>query len=1267
MVRGILDAARSYAKSRSARHLRGGGAGDRRRRAVGIGPSICVVAVAVWFARCGDAPVEPPANRPPISTSTMEAQTIAVGETVTVDASEYFADPDGDELDFVAETSDADLVESTTSGSVVTVSGVAKGMATVIVTAYDAEGLSAQQSFGVTVPNRGPVAKDSIAAVELQVGDSAGLDGTEYFSDPDGDTLTFAAVTSEVGVASVRVSGNSVAIVGLAKGVSIVTVMAEDPDGMSAQLSFGVTVPNRGPLVRDSIVPVNLFRGDSVELNASEYFEDPDGDSLTFAVTVAEAGVASASVSASKVLVSAVGKGTTTITLDARDSEGLSVSQSFAVIVPNRPPFSTGSLPGLTVFVGASQALNAAEYLMDPDGDSLSFAAETADTSVIAISVSGSMVTVSAVAKGTGVVNLTAHDPDGLSAVQNFAVEVPNRSPVAVDSIHSLELFTNDTARLDVSRYFEDPDGDSLRFEAGSSDVGVTTVSVAGSLATVAGVGQGTASVTFTAVDPDAMSALQSLVVVVPNRSPIATDTLPELTVVAGQSIEWDLSIYFDDPDGDTLTYVAESSDPRVVTASVSGSIMAALGRAEGEAALTVTASDPDGLVEIQTAQVTVEVIPVPTIVTVTPTTVSLEALGDTVRLGVEVVDQEGRTMANADVSWSSGEATVVSVNHSGLATAVGNGETMIVATAGAISDTAHFRIQQAIDSVTVSPSPGSTVVLGESLRLDAMALDKNGHVVAGTEFTWMSSDRSVARVDRSGLVTTLKVGRSRVSARVGDVSGASTIIVVKPGQGFAYLTQAVQSPEGSVPLVAGEEALLRVFVTATKSNQASLPSVRARFLLAGAEYHVADISASPGPIPREVDEGDLHGSINARIPQHVIRPGMEMVLEIDPQANLDPALGVVKRIPRTGRLSVAVRTMPAFNLTIVPFLWEPDPDSLVLATTQAMARNPQEHPLLDMTRTLLPIRDMRVTAHNPVVTTLNNSLDLLGATQAIQVMEGGEDYYMGTMTGTFEGIDGLALQEVPVFFSKTDLGDRSEFVIAHELGHNMSLLHTPGCKSGYWTDHSYPHRGGSIGFWGFDFAGDSLVTPDTGDLMSYCSHEWVSDYHFRKALQFRLVDEGASYTFADASPNRSLVLWGGVGPDGNPYLRPSFVLGTPPSLPQSGGEYSVIGRSGDGRALFDVNFNMDEVVDGLGGASFAFALPVRQGWSETLATITLEGPGGRVTLAKEVNMPPMVIVRDSDTGRIQAILQGVVDVLSLQSSFEVHVSRGIPTAEAWR
>ena len=151
------------------------------------------------------------------------------------------------------------------------------------------------------------------------------------------------------------------------------------------------------------------------------------------------------------------------------------------------------------------------------------------------------------------------------------------------------------------------------------------------------------------------------------------------------------------------------------------------------------------------------------------------------------------------------------------------------------------------------------------------------------------------------------------------------------------------------------------------------------------------------------MDESDLGVSANAAIPAPWVQPGLEMVIEVDPAGALDPSLGLPRRIPESGRMAIPVYNLPEFDLTVIPFLWETSPDSAVIDSAAAMARNPRGHELLWATRTLLPVADLNVTAHVPVLTSSNYAPELLRQTRAIQVLEGGSGYYMGMMTGTPE------------------------------------------------------------------------------------------------------------------------------------------------------------------------------------------------------------------------------------------------------------------------
>ena len=484
-----------------------------------------------------------------------------------------------------------------------------------------------------------------------------------------------------------------------------------------------------------------------------------------------------------------------------------------------------------------------------------------------------------------------------------------------------------------------------------------------------------------------------------------------------------------------------------------------------------------------------------------------------------------------------------------------------------------------------------------------------------------------------------------------------------------AYLVQAVQSSTHPVPLVAGKDALLRVFVTSARPTTEVIPQVRARFYLNGAERHVAGIAASSTPIPTESDEGDLSKSANAEIPGQIVRPGLELVVEIDPSETLDPDLGVPKRIPEEGRLAIDVREIPTLNLTVVPFLWAQNPDSLVLEAVEEWVEDPRGHPALEPTRNLLPVGHIALTAHKPVITDDMGSHIVLPRVEAIRTLEGGRGHYMGLASGRRTP---LPLARLGGWVSVSDL---RPLTIAHELGHNMNLSHAP-CGRAPNPDRSFPNADGSIGNWGYDFGKRRLVGPHRPDLMAYCDKRWISDYHFTQALRHRVRNEGTPAAALAAAPVSSLLLWGGVDTTGVPFLNPAFVTDAPPALPDSAGDYALTGQDTSGRELFSLSFAMAVAVseEEEGSSFFVFALPVRASWAEALASVTLSGPDGTATLDGDSDLP-MAILRDPVTGQIRGILRdpaleaGVAADASgaVAPGLEVLFSRGIPGAAAWR
>ena len=479
-----------------------------------------------------------------------------------------------------------------------------------------------------------------------------------------------------------------------------------------------------------------------------------------------------------------------------------------------------------------------------------------------------------------------------------------------------------------------------------------------------------------------------------------------------------------------------------------------------------------------------------------------------------------------------------------------------------------------------------------------------------------------------------------------------------------AYIVQAVQSADFPVPLVAGRPGLLRVFVTAPDAGGASIPSGLATFYQRDGSEHSVRVSPGDGAIPAEAEtaEGSLSLSANVEVPGDVLRPGVELVVELDPEGALDPVLGVPRRIPATGRTSLDVYDMPAFDVTVVPFLLESEPDSSILDVTNGLTA---EDELFEATRRLLPVGPMSVTVHEPVWTSTRDAYALLSQTRAIRVMEGGAGYYMGT------GPLGRAYFRL----GKTMYSDLDGDNIAHGFGHTMNLWHAP-CRATIDVDFGYPHAGGVAGAWGWDRRSGRLVPPAIPDVMSYCGKAGISDYHFANALRWRLHDEAGVGAYYAGPPTQALLLWGGVDADGAPFLNPAFVFDGRLSLLDGAGAWRIVGEGGDGRVLFSQRFEMAETADGDGRSSFALALAADSDWADALSRIVLTGPDGSVAMSAGTG-PAAALLRDPATGRVRGILrdfpgstagtQPDAGRVLPERGLDLQVSSGIPRSDAWR
>lgn len=470
------------------------------------------------------------------------------------------------------------------------------------------------------------------------------------------------------------------------------------------------------------------------------------------------------------------------------------------------------------------------------------------------------------------------------------------------------------------------------------------------------------------------------------------------------------------------------------------------------------------------------------------------------------------------------------------------------------------------------------------------------------------------------------------------------------------HLVQSTQSLDGRTPLVAGRQALLRVFAT-TDSVNSFRPSARATFFVNGQAAHAISLETPAAGIPTDAPQGRLARTFNATVPGSALRPGVEMVVELDPERALPLAPGSVRRIPAEGRAVLDVRRVPPLKLTVVPihFAWEPNAatNAPVAAVAREFATGRSDE-RLRFVRALLPVAEVEVKVREPYFsvadTTELGAIALLEEVQLLRHVEAGgtDEHYHGLFARPrfvhrqgFWRFLGVAFQPGYSGLTLSHAGDGTvhpelELTLAHEIGHNMSLGHAP-CGRPEGVDEHFPYQEASVGQWGFEFAGpawpERLVDPARHvDLMSYCRPYWISDYNFSKAMRFRA--ERASP--AGSRAVRSILLRGGAR-DGRLRLEPALVWNAPPKLPSRPGAYTLAGLGADGSEIFSFSFEPDALNHG-GGRSFLFAVPMRAGWETALESFALHGPEGVATVEVEASRGLAVFTYPGDEDRAARI-----------------------------
>ncbi|HPB64009.1 MAG TPA: Ig-like domain-containing protein [Mesotoga sp.] len=395
------------------------------------------------------------ANRPP--EGSIANETIFEGERLNLYLKAFAYDPDGDGIFF-------ELLEG--PGSVEGDSYTyepdfeSAGLKEVKIKVSDSNGEEKILVFEIDVVdvNRAPVAVLPSIAASIKETFTLGLDLKSFFTDPDGEELSFAILEGpgsiEGGNYKYTPSYND-------QGEKTVTIVARDSSGLSANLPIIISVMdlNRSPriLLSDKMID----EGANLVVDLRMQSIDLDGDELTFTLMEGPGSVENAIYTFEP---SFDESGDHTVTIQV--SDGLaSVTGEFMVEVVdvNRTPETTIKEIKSSIREGFSLGMNLNTFFSDPDGDELTLSLEGPGT------LEGNGYTYSPGYEDSGekFILVTASDGRGGGVTLPIIITVldVNRLPEIKEPFPEVTLEEGKTVEIELGDFISDPDGDDLLFE----------------------------------------------------------------------------------------------------------------------------------------------------------------------------------------------------------------------------------------------------------------------------------------------------------------------------------------------------------------------------------------------------------------------------------------------------------------------------------------------------------------------------------------------------------------------------------------------------------------------------------------------------------------------------------------------------------------------------------------------------------------------------------------------------------------------------------
>ncbi len=160
------------------------------------------------------------------------------------------------------------------------------------------------------------------------------------------------------------------------------------------------------------------------------------------------------------------------LVIEVGDGTVLNIDNAVYAVVQkkNNPPALMKDFPDFSVYPGESFTINLSEYFSDPDGDPLEFSFISEEQLTVSIDSGVATVATDPNFEGDSKLTFLATDMEDKTSGNEITVFIQRKNRLPEGKVPDQRTNASSLLRIDLSKYFSDPDGDVLSYQVLPND-----------------------------------------------------------------------------------------------------------------------------------------------------------------------------------------------------------------------------------------------------------------------------------------------------------------------------------------------------------------------------------------------------------------------------------------------------------------------------------------------------------------------------------------------------------------------------------------------------------------------------------------------------------------------------------------------------------------------------------------------------------------------------------------------------------------------------